>query len=341
MKILIATDAWHPQINGVVRSLQQISAELINMGMDVHFITPQLFKTIPLPSYPEIRISLASKKAIAAQIELLKPDHIHIATEGPIGFQMRRLCLQQKRIFTTSYHTRFPEYISARWPIPERLSYAVLRRFHNAGSGTMVTTKTMRDELQAHGFNNLMPWSRGVDAELYYPLDRKTINIPELANLPRPYYLYVGRVAIEKNLEASLSLDLTGTKIIVGDGPNKSALQNRYPNTVFLGTKQGDELAQIYAYSDVFVFPSLTDTFGIVLLEALASGTPVAAFPVTGPKDALEGCDAAILDPDLGIAIQKALLISRDKCREFALKHSWRESAEEFISNIKHSKNIT
>jgi glycosyltransferase involved in cell wall biosynthesis len=341
MKILIATDAWHPQINGVVRSLQQIAAQMALMNIDVSFITPQLFKTIPLPTYPEIRLSLASQKSISIHVEHIKPDHIHIATEGPIGFQMRRFCLQKKRIFTTSYHTRFPEYISARWPFPEHLSYAILRRFHNAGSGIMVATKTMRDELQARGFNNIMPWSRGVDSQLYYPRDRTQINIPELSNLPRPFFLYVGRVSVEKNLEAFLSLDLPGTKIIVGDGPNKTALENRYPRAKFLGTKQGEDLAQIYAFSDVFVFPSLTDTFGIVLLEALASGTPVAAYPVTGPKDAVGESGVAILNNDLGLAAKQALLISRDKCREFALTHTWQESAEQFIFNVKKAQNIT
>lgn len=334
MKILIATDAWHPQINGVVRSLQQMAAELINMGVEVEFVTPQLFKTVPLPGYLEIRLSLASQKSLAAHVERIKPDHIHIATEGPIGFQMRRLCLKQNRIFTTSYHTRFPEYISARWPIPERLSYSVLRRFHNAGSGTMVATKTMGDELQLRGFSTIMAWSRGVDTALYYPRDRTKIVNPYFLNLPRPYFLYVGRVSVEKNLDAFLSLDLPGTKIIVGDGPNKQILEKRYPKAIFLGAKQGEELAKIYSFSDVFVFPSLTDTFGIVLLEALASGTPVAAFPVTGPKDAVGRSDVAILDYDLGVAATKALHIPREKCRAFALTQTWRKSAEEFIFNI-------
>ncbi len=335
MKILIATDAWHPQINGVVRSLEQMAAEMQKMGVNVEFITPLLFKTVPLPSYPEIRLSLASQKALAKIVERFQPDHIHIATEGPIGFQMRRFCLKQKLVFTTSYHTRFPEYISARWPVPQALSYAVLRAFHNAGRGVMVTTQSMRDELKSRGFNNIQPWSRGVDSVLFRPMDQATLNVSELQGFPRPYYLYVGRVSVEKNLEAFLSLKLEGTKIIVGDGPSFATLVKRYPEAQFLGVKEGEALAQIYALSDVFVFPSLTDTFGIVLLEALSCGTPVAAFPVTGPKDALEGSDVGVLSNDLEAAALGALLIPRDKCRSFALSRTWKESAEQFIENAK------
>ncbi len=335
MKILIATDAWHPQINGVVRSLQQMSAQMIKMGIKVHFITPELFTTFPLPTYPEIRLSFVSQKSIARHVAEFEPDHIHIATEGPIGFQTRRYCMKTRRIFTTSYHTRFPEYISARLPIPESLSYAGLRRFHNAGHGVMVATQTMRDELDAKGFKNIMAWSRGVDSNLYYPHNRETVNLPELDGLERPFFLYVGRVSVEKNLEAFLSLDLPGTKIIVGDGPSKQILEKYYPSSKFLGIRQGEQLAQIYSMADVFVFPSLTDTFGIVLLEALACGTPIAAFPVIGPKDALEGADVGVLDMDLKAAALSALLIPRTKCREYALTKTWYESAQQFIQNVK------
>lgn len=340
MKILIATDAWHPQINGVVRSLQQMSAELTKMGIDVHFITPLVFKTVPLPSYPEIRLSLVSQKSISKHIANFAPDHIHIATEGPIGFQTRRYCIKTKQIFTTSYHTRFPEYISARLPIPEKLSYACLRLFHNAGRGVMVATKTLRDELEAKRFKNIMSWSRGVDGDLYHPYDRGSFDIPELTDSLRPFFLYVGRVSVEKNLEAFLSLDLPGTKIIVGDGPSKQALTIQYPLAKFLGIKLGENLAQVYSLADVFVFPSLTDTFGIVLLEALACGTPIAAFPVTGPKDTLEGAGIGILDIDLKSAAIKALSISRIKCREFALTKTWRESAEQFLQNVKTAQDM-
>ena len=340
MKILIATDAWHPQINGVVRSLQQMSTELTKMGIEVRFITPQMYKTVPLPSYPEIRLSLVSQKSIAKHIADFAPDHIHIATEGPIGFQTRSVCVKTSYVFTTSYHTRFPEYISARFPIPEWLSYACLRRFHNAGRGVMVATKTMRDELEAKGFKNIMSWSRGVDSALYHPQDRETMDIPELAGLQRPFFLYVGRVSVEKNLDAFLSLDLPGTKIIVGDGPSKHTLEKQYPQAKFLGVKQGQQLAQTYALSDVFVFPSLTDTFGIVLLEALACGTPVAAFPVTGPIDALEGADIGVLNADLKIAALSALSKPRAKCREFALTKSWRKSAEQFLKNVKTAQEL-
>ena len=333
MKILIATDAWHPQINGVVRSLQQVGDELERMGVSVSFLTPQLFRTVPMPTYPEIRLSLASQRAIARNVEAFGPDHIHIATEGPIGFQVRRYCRRTKRAFTTSYHTRFPEYISARFPIPERLTYAVLRWFHNGGRGVMVTTSSMRAELQARGFTNIMPWSRGVDASLFHPPAADAEDIAELEGLPKPYFLYVGRVAVEKNLDAFLSLDLPGTKIIVGDGPYRTALEARYPDARFLGVRVEAALAAIYAAADVFVFPSLTDTFGIVLLEALASGVPVAAFPVTGPMDALGGSDVAVLDNDLRAAALAALKIPRDGCRAFALTKTWRESARQFLQN--------
>ena len=333
MKILIATDAWHPQINGVVRSLQQMADELKRMGIEVSFVTPLLFKTVPMPTYPEIRLSLASQRQIRKLVNAFHPDHVHIATEGPIGFQMRRFCLNSGRNFTTSYHTRFPEYISARFPIPERLTYAMLRWFHNAGKGVMVTTESMRNELQQRGFANIRPWSRGVDADLFQPLEPGQRHIPELVGLPGPYFLYVGRVAVEKNLEAFLSLDLPGSKIVVGDGPQKAALEASYPAVRFLGVKIGADLARVYAACDVFVFPSLTDTFGIVLLEALACGTPVAAYPVTGPKDALGDTDVAVLDSDLRKAALEALNISRDRCRAFALSKTWKDSARQFLDN--------
>ena len=333
MKILIATDAWHPQINGVVRSLQQMGDELERIGVTVTFLTPQMFKTVPMPTYPEIRLSLASQMAIARHVKLFSPDYIHVATEGPIGFQVRRYCLNAGRAFTTSYHTRFPEYISARFPIPEAASYAVLRWFHNAGHGVMVTTASMRTELAARGFKNILPWSRGVDAELFRPRPPEELQLPELDRLQKPFFLYVGRVAVEKNLEAFLTLDLPGTKLVVGDGPHMARLAQRFPAVRFLGVKVGEDLARVYAASDVFVFPSLTDTFGIVLLEALASGVPVAAFPVTGPKDALGDSEIAVLDMDLQKAALAALNIPRDRCRDFALGKTWAESARQFLNN--------
>ncbi|MBY0612191.1 MAG: glycosyltransferase family 1 protein [Beijerinckiaceae bacterium] len=333
MKILIATDAWHPQINGVVRSLQQMADELEKIGVTVAFLTPQMFKTVPMPTYPEIRLSLASQMAIARHVRQFAPDYIHVATEGPIGFQVRRYCLNAGRAFTTSYHTRFPEYISARFPIPERMSYAVLRWFHNAGHGVMVTTASMRAELAARGFKNILPWSRGVDADLFRPRPAEELRLPEFEGLAKPFFLYVGRVAVEKNLEAFLTLDLPGTKLVVGDGPHKAALEQRFADARFLGVRVGEDLARVYAASDVFVFPSLTDTFGIVLLEALAAGVPVAAFPVTGPKDALGDSDIAVLDTDLRKAALAALNIPRERCRAFALGKTWAESARQFLKN--------
>ncbi|MFK8250797.1 glycosyltransferase family 4 protein [Ancylobacter terrae] len=329
MRVLIATDAWRPQVNGVVRSLEHTAREAQALGVAIDFLTPAAFRTVPLPTYPEIRLALATPGMIARQIETLAPDFIHIATEGPIGLLVRRACLKRGRSFTTSYHTRFPEYLAARLPIPLRLTYAWLRRFHNAGAGTMVSTGTLEQELRAHGFRNLLRWSRGVNAELFRP--RPEVDL----GLPRPIFLYVGRVAVEKNIEAFLALDLPGSKVVVGEGPALTELTARYPAAHFLGMRQGEDLARVYAGSDVFVFPSLTDTFGIVLLEALASGLPVAAFPVAGPADVIGDAPVGVLDPDLRKAALAALDIDRAAARAFALRHSWRACTEQFLGNIR------
>src|SRR5215207_2375829 len=281
MRVLVATDAWHPQVNGVVRSLEQTAVAAAQLGVRFSFLSPQGHPTLPMPTYPEIRLALISPVAVERRISEDAPDYIHIATEGPIGVLTRRACLRSGRAFTTSYHTRFPEYLSARAPIPEALSYRVLRGFHNAGSGTMVSTPALERDLRRRGFLRLMRWSRGVDRDLFRP------DHAPLFDLPRPVFLYVGRVAVEKNVEAFLRLDLPGTKLVVGNGPALSALQAKYPAARFAGSLEGQELARAYASADVFVFPSLTDTFGIVLLEALASGLPVAAFPATGPIDVI------------------------------------------------------
>lgn len=333
MKLVIVTDAWHPQVNGVVRTLDRTRQELIAMGHDVAIVSPELFFTVPCPTYPEIRLSLASGSAIAAEIEKHAPDHIHIATEATLGMAARRYCLAKRRCFTTSYHTRFPEYVSARFPIPARWTYAYLRSFHNSGNGCMVATESLRNELAGHGFNNLQNWTRGVDAAHFRPDRRKDLGFEG------PVQLYVGRVAIEKNIEAFLKTGVPGTKIIVGDGPALSQLSQRFPEAKFLGAKFGDELADIYASSDVFVFPSRTDTFGIVLLEALASGVPVAAYPVTGPLDIVgDREDVGILSDDLETAIRGALHADRDACRAFAEARSWRKTAEVFFDNITLSR---
>lgn len=337
MRILIATDAWTPQVNGVVRSLQNTAREAENLGAHIDFLTPADFRTLPMPSYPEIRLALATRSMVARRMDEIGADFIHIATEGPIGILARSVCLSRSKAFTTSYHTRFPEYLAARAPVPQSLSYAWLRRFHNAGAGVMVSTPTLRAELTTRGFRNIMSWSRGVDATLYRPRSRDEIADPSL-DFTGPVFLYVGRVAVEKNLSAFLELDLPGTKVIVGDGPARAELEKRFPTTRFLGLRQGEDLARVYSAADVFVFPSLTDTFGIVLLEALASGLPVAAFPVTGPNDVIGAAspDAPIgmLSDDLRAAALGALSLDRRNARNFALNYSWRACTRQFLENI-------
>ncbi|MDI4664162.1 glycosyltransferase family 1 protein [Xanthobacter autotrophicus] len=330
MRVLVATDAWHPQINGVVRSLEHTAREAAALGAELEFLSPQGFRTIPMPSYSEIRLALATPRMIMRRIEAMQPDFVHIATEGPIGMLVRRACIASRRTFTTSYHTKFPEYLSARAPVPERLTYAWLRSFHNAGGGVMVSTATLERDLEARGFKRLMRWSRGVDAELFRPRPEATLN------LPRPVYLFVGRVAVEKNIEAFLELDLPGSKVVVGGGPALASLKERFPKVHFLGPKEGEDLAQVYSACDVFCFPSRTDTFGIVLLEALASGLPVAAYPVTGPTDVLADATetVGILDNDLRTACLKALELSPAAARRFALRFTWRESARQFLDNV-------
>ena len=329
MRVLVATDAWRPQINGVVRSLERMIAAAPDFGVTAQALTPEGFHQIGLPSYPDIRLALATRRALAARVAEFGPDHIHIATEGPIGWLTRAVCLAQKRPFTTSYHTRFPQYIAARWPIPESWSYGLLRRFHGPAAAVMVSTATVEEELRQHGFQQLVRWGRGVDLGQFHPRPQS------LLDLPRPIFLSVGRVAVEKNLDAFLSLRLPGSKVVVGDGPARADLQRAYPEAHFLGIKEGEELAGIYASSDVFVFPSLTDTFGIVLLEAAASGLPVAAFPVQGPRDVFAGSDAGVLDEDLRSAAMQALRVPREICLELAARHSWAHSAAQFYGHIK------
>ncbi|WP_281063177.1 glycosyltransferase family 4 protein [Ancylobacter gelatini] len=341
MRILIATDAWTPQVNGVVRSLQHTAREARELGAQIDFLTPGDFRTIPMPTYPEVRLALATRSMIARRMDEIGADLVHIATEGPIGLRARSICLSRGATFTTSYHTRFPEYLAARAPVPERLSYAWLRRFHNAGAGIMVSTPTLRAELAGRGFRNILPWSRGVDATLFRPRTREEIADPAL-DFPGPVFLYVGRVSVEKNISAFLELDLPGTKVVVGDGPARAELEARHPAARFLGMKEGEDLARVYSSADVFVFPSLTDTFGIVLLEALASGVPVAAFPVTGPRDVIGAAPAdrpvGVLDTDLRAAALAALEIDRADARQFALGYSWRACTQQFLDNIETAR---
>jgi glycosyltransferase involved in cell wall biosynthesis len=332
MRILIATDAWRPQINGVVHSLEQMSIAARAQGVEIEFLTPQGFHTIPMPTYPEVRLALASWGAVARRIEAAQPDHIHIATEGPIGFAARHYCRTHGRVFTTSYHTRFPEYVAQRVPIPMRWTYAALRRFHAPATVVMVPTPTIRDELTRRGFARVKVWSRGVDHLTFRPRTTSVLDFP------RPIFLCVGRVAVEKNLGALLSLTLPGSTVIVGDGPARAALESKYPHAHFLGSRSGEALAQVYASADVFVFPSRTDTFGIVLIEALASGLPVAAYPVAGPLDVIGDSSAGVLSEDLGAACLAALQIPAAVAREHSLQFTWSESARQFLDNIEQSR---
>jgi len=328
-KILIATDAWRPQVNGVVRTLQSLAASSRRFDTEIVFLTAEGFRSLPLPTYPSIRLAIPSSREIARRIERVAPDSLHIATEGPIGYAVRRYCLDRNLSFTTSYMTRFPEYVSARLPIPESWIYSLLRRFHAAAAVTMVSTPSLMDELASRGFKHLEMWTRGVDTELFRPERAVALD------LPRPIFASVGRVAVEKNLAAFLALDLPGSKLVIGAGPQSAELKRRFPSAHFLGALEGKTLAAHLAAADVFVFPSRTDTFGVVQLEALASGVPVAAYPVPGPKDVIGGNPVGVLDEDLQAACLKALTISRAACRAFALTRSWESSALQFLSHCR------
>jgi glycosyltransferase involved in cell wall biosynthesis len=328
MRVLVATDAWHPQVNGVVRTLTALAESARKQNVEIEFLTPEGFPSVPIPTYSTLRCALPGPREIARRIEQARPDAIHIATEGPIGHMVRRYCLKHRRPFTTSYTTRFPEYISARLPIPEAWSYAVLRRFHSAAAVTMVATPSLMIELAARGFRNLGLWTRGVDTDLF-KLER-AIDL----DLPRPIFISVGRIAVEKNLPAFLSLDLPGSKIVIGEGPQERDLRRHFPNVKYLGLLEGSALAAHLAAADVFVFPSKTDTFGVVQLEALACGVPVAAYPVPGPRDVIGKNPVGVLDEDLRTACLGALQISKDACRAFALTRSWENSAREFVGHV-------
>src|ERR1700742_574854 len=328
MRILIATDAWHPQVNGVVRTLTSLARSASALGAEITFLTPEGFPSFDVPTYPGLQVAWPSRREIAKRIEAAAPDAVHIATEGPIGWAARAYCLRRKLAFTTSYTTRFPEYIQVRTLLPVAISYAVLRRFHNSGATTMVATPSLKQELAARGFKKLGFWGRGVDTELFRP------DAPAKLDLPRPIFMTMGRVAVEKNLDAVLSLDLPGTKVVVGDGPQRAELERHYPQVKFLGEKKGADLSSHLAAADVFVFPSLTDPFGVVQLEALACGTPVAAFPVTGPLDVIADHPIGALSEDLREACLRALTMSRETCRNFALERSWENSARQFIGNL-------
>ncbi len=325
--LLIVTDAWYPQVNGVVRSIEKVAEQLRAEGVEVSLITPAEYRTMPMPGYAEIGLSLTTSGPVIKRIEALKPEAIHIATEGPLGPIARNYCVKKRLPFSTAYHTQFPEYLRARLPFPLRASYALIRWFHRPATACLVGTPYLKACLVERGFTNTEVWTKGVDTTLFNPAKRTALPYPG------PVFLYVGRVAVEKNIEAFLRLDLPGTKLVVGDGPMFKALKAAYPAVTFLGALHGEELAHYFASADAFVFPSRTDTFGLVLLEALASGTPVAAYPVTGPIDVIGKAPVGVLDSDLRTAALGALDTPRAFCRTYAEGYSWAKSADQFMSH--------
>ncbi|OYX49510.1 MAG: alpha-mannosyltransferase [Alphaproteobacteria bacterium 32-64-14] len=334
MRIMLVTDAWDPQVNGVVRTMKRVITECEALGHTWDIVSPNGFKTIPLPTYSEIKLAFGAKKVIEERFLEFKPDAVHIATEGPLGWAARAVCLRHKFPYTTAYHTRFPEYISARFFfLPTWMGYMYVREFHKYSGRVMVATASMRDELAAQRFKNIIPWSRGVDTDLFHPSKRKDDRGP-FKGMKQPIWLNVGRVAVEKNISAFLDTLLEGTKVVVGDGPQLEALREKHKDVHFLGVKQGEELAACFANADCFVFPSLTDTFGLVILEAMAAGTPVAGFNVPGPSDLIPGTGAGAVNDDLATACREALACSREVSRTYAETYSWRACAEQFINNL-------
>ena len=331
MKVMIVTDAWKPQVNGVVRTLTTTRRELEAMGHEVDLLSPLEFRTLPCPTYPDIRLSLLPGKAVQKRIRDYAPDALHIATEGPLGLAARRHAMQHGLPFTTAYHTRFPEYVQARFGVPLSWTYRFLHWFHRPSRAVMAPTCKVKTDLEAYGFNNVVLWSRGVDLDIFRMQQSRRLD-----SAP-PIFLYVGRVAVEKNIEAFLELELPGSKWVVGDGPALAGLRAKYPKVHYLGVLDQHELAEVYASANVFVFPSKTDTFGLVLLEAMACGLPVAAYPVTGPIDVLGESSAGVMREDLREACLAALEINRSAARAHAEKFSWRAATEQFASHLRVS----
>jgi glycosyltransferase involved in cell wall biosynthesis len=333
-RITIVTDAWAPQVNGVVRTLEATASALRARGDEVTFITPQDFKTIPCPTYAEISLAINMVPRLGQLIEQSKPDFLHISTEGPLGIGARLYCSRRGLKFSTAYHTKFPEYVHARFRIPLKLSYGFMRWFHKPSTAVMCATQSIAMEIGARGINRLAVWSRGVDLELFRPHVANIGATDILAGYPRPLWLYVGRVSVEKSVEDFLKLDLEGTKLVIGDGPQLEELKEKYPGALFTGALFGKDLAAHYAASDVFVFPSRTDTFGLVIIEALASGLPVAAYPVPGPIDIIADTGAGVLSEDLAEAARQALKVPRLTCRALAQQYSWENCTQQFRANL-------
>lgn len=330
LKIAIITDAWAPQVNGVVRTLSAVTERLRTLGHEVLVISPDQYASIPCPSYPEIRLALATRHGVGARLDQFAPDALHIATEGPLGIAARRFCLDHGYPFTTAYHTQFPDYLARRTGLPASVFWPFIRWFHAPAAAILVSTETVREQLRGQGLHQVLHWGRGVDLDCFTP----SAPPPALyADLPGPIQLYVGRVAVEKNIEAFLASDHPGTKVVVGDGPARDALARAYPNAHFVGAQSGEALAGYYAGADVFVFPSRTDTFGLVMIEAMACGTPVAAFPVSGPLDVLSP-QSGVMDEDLTQAIAGALQLDRSGCTAAGRSFTWEASTRQFLNAL-------
>mgnify|MGYP000107805182 FL=1 len=330
MRIAIVTDAWSPQVNGVVRTLQAVCAELKSHGHEVMVVSPDQFRSLPCPTYPEIRLALTTAGAVGRRLTDFRPEAIHLSTEGPLCAAARRWCLRKGLAFTTAYHTQFPDYLAKRTGLPASLFWRYIRRFHRPARAVLASTASVRSQLKHQGIGPVLHWGRGVDLSNFTP---DALPPAAFADLPRPIMLYVGRVAVAKNIGAFLSCTHAGTKVVVGGGPALSSLVRQYPQALFLGPLAGRALAGAYAGADVFVFPSLTDTFGLVMIEALACGTPVAAFPVSGPMDIVTPRVGA-LDPCLGVAIASALTRDRAACRDFGRQFDWPSSAAQFLDAL-------
>lgn len=326
-RILLATDAWAPQVNGVVRCLEAVAAELAAAGHEIGVVHPGCFRTIAAPRYPEIRLAIAPGRGLARRAEAFSPDRVHIATEGPVGMAARRWCRRHRRPFTSSYHTHFPLYLRRYFRVPETISWRLIRWFHGPAAAVLASSPSACEELRRHGLPQARAWTRGIDRRVFRPHPPP---LP-LAELPRPVHLYAGRVSPEKNLDAFLSLDLPGSCVVVGDGPSRAALAARHPRVIFLGWRFGEELARHYAAADVLVFPSRTDTFGVVMIEANACGTPVAAFPVGGPLDAIRPGENGWMDEDLRVAIARALEIPRERCLADSRRWRWDAAAASLL----------
>lgn len=328
MRIALLSDAWHPQINGVVTTLTNTVAALKKLGHEVELITPNRFKTYPWPGYPDVGMAFLCGPHLRPIIKAFKPDALHLVTEGAIGYAARRYCREFGYHYTSAYLSQFPEYFKLRTGFPKSISETYLRWFHSESARVMVATPSLEQELSQKGYQGLVRWSRGVDTQLFRPREKTLLNVP------RPLFMFTGRIAVEKNIEAFLKLDLPGTKYVIGDGPQRTILEQKYPEVHFAGYRQGENLARLMACADVFVFPSRTDTFGVVLLEALAGGVPIAAYPVQGPKDVITDNRVGILNEDLQQAALSALSLNPEDCRRYALEFTWEKCTRQFVNNL-------